>query len=366
MNQDCQQIPMEDATLPIQFQKAIDQRTKQAFLGRKMVTTMSGEVVLIEDVLEYNKKAIPPLASAMRKLASAGRQDTSAVIQDLYPSLMPYYIGCGTKNPVHHTAYVLEFMVTILINVDKTDRFNMNVGMLSALFHDVAQGLSKLPKITEDHIKDKIREVLRGQCTLGELEEFRDKAVAARKEHMIEGANIAEKLLDNYRNAHPAAVDDHEIVEIKRIIQHHDDPKIPVAYNLTREMFSDPSCAAWRSQLGGADKTHLDRLLSQSGDEYLLPPDDWLLQYHHEADLLWMVTKDGIDADLARFSPAQMKTARKMMKNNVATHHQEVDLYRKLPDFGAYDFRCHTPYRSRPGYELFKFYTGQFDASTGH
>jgi hypothetical protein len=256
----------------------------------------------------------------------------------------------------------MEFMATILIGEGKDDYFNVKVGMLAALFHDAAQGLSKLPKITEDHIKDKIRQVVRQQCTLADLEAYRDDAVTARQEHMKDGAAIAKQMLTDYRQQHPGQLDDHEILEVQRIIQHHDDPKIPVAYSVIRGMFDeDDECKAWRSQLPAADKTYLDSVLAEAGHQYLIPVDDWLLQYHHEADLLWMLTQDGIEADLARFSPAEKKTARKMIENNVSLHHQEVDLYRSQPNFADYHFQYHTVYRSQTGYALFKHLTGILD-----
>jgi hypothetical protein len=340
----------------------IRKETTEAFVSRRMVTTSSGEVVLFEDVLEYNRKAEKPLGStldrlraAIQKLKPADRAHTPEIIEELYPRLLPYFIGCGTKNPVHHTAYVMDFMAEILIGEGKHDRFNLTVGMLAALFHDVAQGLSTLPKITEEHLKSKVRAAAGGQCTLAELEDYVEDAVKARQEHMKEGARIAKEELQKYREKHPQHIDDHEIAEIVRIIQHHDDPKIPVAYRVIRRMFDeDASCKAWRSQLPAADKTRLDSLLAQTGEQYLFRADDLLLRYHHEADLLWMVTEHGIEADLARFSPADKKDRGTMMAHNVGLHHEEVELYRGQENFADYKFQYHTVYRSATGYARFK------------
>jgi hypothetical protein len=249
-----------------------------------------------------------------------------------------------------------------LIGEDEANDFNLKVGMLAALFHDVGQGLSKLPKITEDHLKDKIQQVVRGQATLSDLEQYRDDAVRARQEHMQDGARIAAEMLAVYRQQHPGQIGDQEIGEIKRIIEHHDDPKIPVAYRVMSQMFDrDDECRRWRSELTAGQKERLDSLLGETGVQYLIPANDWLLQYHHEADLLWMLTQDGIEADLARFSPAEKKTALKMIENNVSLHRQEVELYRGQSNFADYAFQNNTVYRSKTGYLLFEHLTQVLD-----
>jgi hypothetical protein len=325
-----------------------------------MICTSSGETVLLDDVLRYNQKAEGPLALTFRKLYSIGRSDTVTLIQEFYPKLMPYFIGCGTKNPVHHTAYVMEFMVTILIGEGKHN--DVKVGMLAALFHDVAQGLSRLPKITEDHIKDRIRKVVHGNATLDELRQYRDDAVRARQEHMKDGARIAERMLTSHQHQHPEDLTDEEIREIERVIEHHDDPKIPVAYNVIRRMFDeDEECQKWQAELTDHQKTELVSLLGETGKEYLIKVKDWLLQYHHEADLLWMLTQDGIEADLARFSPVEEKTPRKMIDNNVSLHRQEVELYQDQPDSAAYCFQNGTVYRSETGFMIFEHLTQVLD-----
>ncbi len=366
--------------LPHSMRRAIQDATELAFVGRAMTTTLSGETVLLEDVHRYNNKAEGPLASVFQKLNSIGQDDVAKAIQLLYPRLIPYFIGCGTKNPVHHTSYVLEFMVTILIGEKKIDNWSVTICMLAVLFHDVAQGLSKLKKITENNLKDKCHEVALGSATLDKLDAYLNDAVSARKEHMEKGAQIAAQTLSAFRGEEVIDLPDDYIETISRIVGHHDDPKIPVAYRVISSMFQVdgdcgkwlsgllPSeaqrlqailadCRNWRSGLSPEEVQKLRAILDKDGRQYLLGVDDWLLQYHHEADLLWMVTQDGIDADLARFSPAEGKTPRQLIDNNIGEHQREVELYRDLPNFADFDFQDGTAYRSPTGHRLFKYLT---------
>jgi hypothetical protein len=335
------------------FRHAIREATEKAFVGRKMFSTTSGETVLLEDVLDYNRKAEGPLTSAFQKLDLIGRSDIVNLIRDLYPALLPYFIGCGTKNPVHHTAYVMDFMVTILIGEE--EHKCMKTGVLAALFHDAGQGRSKLPKITEANIIDKILQVANGKATLDDLEKYGNDAKKARLEHMEEGVKIADRILTKYKKQHPGKIKDGEIQQIMAIIQHHDDPKIPVAYSeMRREFDKNEECTNWREGLSKLQKQRLDDFLNTKVEKYLIKAEDWLLQYHHEADLLWMLTPDGIDADLARFSPSDEKTPEDMKKHNIGLHHSEIEVYRCQPNFCEYKFQNDTAYRSDTGYRLFK------------
>jgi hypothetical protein len=253
----------------------------------------------------------------------------------------------------------MEFMAAILMGEGQHTEFKVKAGLLAALFHDVAQGLSRLPKITEAHMQDKIRQVVHGQATLDDLKQYRDDAVRARQEHMAGGAQIAGSMLRAYQSQHPEELTDEVICEIERIIEHHDDPKIPVAYHVMRRTFAeDEAYQKWQAALKEPEKTELASFLGETGEAYLIKVDDWLLQYHHEADLLWMLTQDGIEADLARFSPGEEKTPRKMIDHNVSLHRQEVELYQDQPDFAAYGFQKGTVYRSKTGFMLFE-YLGQ-------
>lgn len=349
------------APLPTSFQKAISDATDRAFVGRAMITTCSGETVLRVDVEDYNRRAEGPLASAFERLTDAGHDDVSNMIQGLYPRLIACFTGSGTINPVHHTAYVLECMVTILTGEGRTDKRIVTVGMLAALFHDVAQGLSKLKKITENNLKDKCLDIANGREELLRLKEYLDDAVRARREHMLDGARIAAHVLSEFRAGARLSIPDEYVHDICRIVAHHDDPKIPVAYRVIASMFAkDPVCQRWRSRLPSEDERSLQAILAKDGREYLFDVYDWLLQCHHEADLLWMLTPDGIDADLARFSPAEGKTARKLVDNNIREHHREVEPYHDLLEedrFQAYGFREETAYRTATGYGLFQYLT---------
>ncbi len=184
--------------LPHTFRREVREATEAAFVGKNMITTLAGSTVLLEDVVSYNQKAEGPLVATFQTLSSIGHSGVAGLIQELYPGLVPYFIGCGSANPVHHTSYVLQFLAVILAD-EKEHETPVRVAMLAALFHDVALGLSKLPKITEAHIEEKTRDVLRGGATIEELKKYRNDAVKARKEHMQKGAEIAEGILTEYK-----------------------------------------------------------------------------------------------------------------------------------------------------------------------
>ena len=209
------------------FRRSVREATESAFVGRSMIRTLAGETVLLEDVLRYNQKAEGPLVATFRALSSIGRSDVARLIEELYPGLVPYFIGCGSANPVHHTSYVLQFLAVILAGEKKHQKRNVRVAMLAALFHDVALGRSKLPKITEAHIKEKIWDLVRGRATLEELKKLSDDAEKARREHMEEGALIAERELTDFWKLHDGKFDARELDEISRLIKQHDYPKIP-------------------------------------------------------------------------------------------------------------------------------------------
>jgi hypothetical protein len=328
------------------FRHALLDATTDAFVGQSALRTSFDETVRAEG----------PLTGALRKLREVGRPDVAQLILEFYPRLMPFYIGCGSKNPVHHTAYVIEFVTTILIGEGRTSVTELSIGILAALFHDVAQGRSKLAKITEAHLKTKIGEVIDGKATSKELQDYRDDAIKARQEHMREGARIAGDILRENEPQYPRLLTGETIREVQRLVEHHDDPKIPVTYAVIRRTFAeDDECRAWRAELPADQKAELTAWLGETGEQYLIGVDDWRLQILHEADLLWMVTQDGIDADLIRFSPAEAKTPRGIVDNNTGLHRQEMEQYRGRPDFSRYGFRNSTVYRSRTGYALFEY-----------
>lgn len=169
---------------------AIGEATAAAFAGRRELPTPWGEAVTADDVARCHR-----LAAALEPLCSAGRADTAALIEKRYPPLVPYFIAAGEKNPAHHTACVMEFMAAILLGEGLGDGPAVTVGMLAALFHDVALGLSELPKITEQHLRDKIADLVGGRCMLPQFEKYLATAVEARREHMKKGGAIAREML---------------------------------------------------------------------------------------------------------------------------------------------------------------------------
>lgn len=257
----------------------------------------------------------------------------------------------------------MEFMLTILIGEGRLDKDDMKIGLLAALFHDAAQGLSRLPKITEKNIKDRCLELACGAIKPDDFEKYLKDAVTAREEHMKDGAKIAESKLLAHQKQHPDEIKDEHIRRIVGIIAQHDNPKFPIIFDVARTMFeSNKVCIRWHDMSPESDAKKLRSLFScERAAGYLIKPDDWLLQYHHEADLLWMVTQDGIDADLARFSPAEDNTPRQLLDNNMTEHQREATLCERLAPDAGYSFQGGYAYRSKTGYALFQYLTRLLD-----
>ena len=155
-----------------------------------------------EAALEWEcRQAEEFVASAAERLQTARRPDCVQHVDEAYRLAEPFLIMGRGQNPVHHTAYVLQFMAEILIGPKKHETSGgldfLKVGMLAALFHDATQGLSKLAKITEAHIEERVPKMIADpqdsdEQKLQNLQEYRDDAVKGRKEHMNEGAKLAE------------------------------------------------------------------------------------------------------------------------------------------------------------------------------
>jgi len=327
------------------FRAQISDATKQAFLGRTWIKAPSGEPVFLNDVLRYNAKAEGPLASTLQTLALADHGKLEKLIEELYPPLVPYFILCGTQNPLHHTAYVLDFMSTILMKEER-DKRDIKIGLLAALFHDSGQGLALGEKITELHLEDRIREIVANDGEPAEVLEYRDKAIESRKDHMKQGAELAQRMLRG-------APDHQDLMEnVIEIVAKHDNPKIPLVHRKIRGELG--GACGWLSRHQGAVLN--DLMDPSSGSEYLFTPQIDLLQMHHEADLLWMVSQDGIEADLVRFPPTEeRKTAPEMLENNVKLHKAEYLLYEELlpNEVSSYGFIDKTAYRTDTGHKLF-------------
>ena len=146
------------------------------------------------------------------------------------------------------------------------------------------------------------------------------------------------------------------------MVKHHDDPKIPLL-----DLMLDGEI------LKGADKRQLPGFesggfLNASRADFLFRVEDKLLQLLHEADALWMICEDGIEADWARFAPGTEPTRPKIVYNNVRLHHAEAEVYRHLlseDQYQHYGFREGTLYRSLTGYGIFREALKRLDRSFG-
>jgi hypothetical protein len=142
---------------------------------------------------------------------------------------------------------------------------------------------------------------------------------------MREGAKFARRVLGKYEGRLPLALNAWEIDKIAGIIEHHDDPKIPIVDITIEHVISTSGPEWWRAQ-----GVEAGSFLMRSGAAYLIQLDDKLLQYHHEADALWMITEDGIAADLGRFPADSRPTFAAMLRNNKAVHSAAPALYFKV------------------------------------
>jgi hypothetical protein len=274
----------------------------------------------------------------------------------LYPELIAGFVQCGRQQPLHHTAYVLQFLATILIGLKRSAE-EMSIGILAALLHDVAQGESTVPKITEKHLQERVREVVKveGKQSADELRRYLNEAVKGRREHMAEGEEFARRILRRVPLPPSSAVVD----KIADLIKRHDEPKIPVADETVRE---ELRLVGEQWSLDNAIDLD-DPLLEEDLANCLIKPsdEDWLLQYLHEADLLWMLTQDGVEADLARKAPTKRDTPLAMLEYNAGLHRKEVRLYEtyRKAEYDQYGFKRDdggnlTIYRSETGILLFR------------
>ena len=244
--------------------------------------------------------------------------DVAEALDDLWPEIVPYLIKGNEVSPIHHIPYVVRFMARICraeVSPDETRR-----GVLAALFHDVGIGDCALPKISEASIQ---------RASGEERLRLRRDGIASRLEHMQRGAQIASRLLEQYRQHHPAFLTDQDVITILDIIGSHDNSKIPLM------------------------EDHVDR-------KWLLRPgqQDWLKQCHWEADALWMLTPAGILVDLEREREENTpETRRAKLQFNLGLHRQIITLYAQacspaeMVDYGFHDGLL---YRTATGFALAK------------
>lgn len=242
--------------------------------------------------------------------------DVVALLDALYPEVVPYLIKGHEVSPVHHIAYVVSFMAKIAVgeNLAPTDVKRV---VLAALLHDIGIGDSLRPKISERQIgmeRDPVRQ-----------QHLRREGIASRCEHMEHGVRIGRELLQALASPLLSAEDHAVILEI---VGTHDNSKIPLM-----EQTVDP---VWLLRPGA---------------------DDWLKQCHWEADALWMLCPAGLLVDLQRGQrPATAENVQEQFAFNLNLHRAIVTKYEQAftadGTFAQYGFRAGTLYRTATGFHL--------------
>lgn len=249
-----------------------------------------------------------------------GHPQLVAALDYFWPRVIPYLIKGNEVSPVHHIAYVVNFMARIgRAEVTPTE---LKQGVLAALFHDIGIGDCALPKISEASIT---------RAGPFEKERLRRNGIASRLEHMKLGAIIARDLLQNYQQRQPDFLTDADIEVIVDIVGSHDYSKIPLM------------------------EDHVDRKWLLSSDRT-----DWLKQCHWEADALWMLTPAGILIDLEREHEENTpENRRAKFQFNIGLHRQIISLYAEAyspEEMSRFGFHEGLLYRSQTGFELSQYF----------
>ena len=146
-----------------------------------------------------------PWSQARRLLV--GQPTLVTAIDELWPQVLPHLIKGNEVSPVHHIAYVVNFMVQICLA--EVSPMEMKRGVLAALLHDIGIGDCALPKISEASIK---------RASPEDKLQLRQDGIASRLEHMKLGVVIARGLLQSHQRRHPAALTDDDIAVILDIV----------------------------------------------------------------------------------------------------------------------------------------------------
>jgi len=174
----------------------------------------------------------------------------------IYNLVLPYLKDGNAVSPVAHTNYVIKF-ATELAEAEELNEAETKRLVIAAILHDSGICRCMLPKIVES---DVIRNPMLKQA-----------AIDCRIEHMEHGIDLAREILQAYGNMDIVGIDGEDFEEILRLVGNHDN------YKLTKY-------------------------------EYDLPVyTDKLMLLLNEADVLWMLTLEGIDTDIRRGSGFTIK-----------------------------------------------------------
>lgn len=248
------------------------------------------------------KRAKGILARVLRNLIYNEKPELANLLKKFYEKSSPYLLEGRHGNPIHHTAKVLEFIVQISLKMNLSDK-DLKALLAAAVFHD--SGFAKIPKDRKkikkadiDAIKDPVQK-----------EAKRKEAIELRQEHMEKGANIASK----YLNVMLSEFEKEDVDKITNcvvsIIEKHDNPSI--------------------AELEDKLESRKQWLFDGEHHEGDPPGYERLVPIHREADRLWMLSIDGIIADLEDEIEKSGKgmLPREKIKYNAGRHEEERKLY---------------------------------------
>lgn len=266
-------------------------------------------------------------------LRGAGYGREAGMMTRILTMSLPLFVEASEKTPVHHTACVVKMMARILLGEDASPA-EIRRGVVAALLHDV--GLARVAA-------EKMRKADILAAAPDRREAVIERAIAARRAHMVHGAWMAETVLTAFNGWFGEGLSPEDVAEVCRLVALHDNPSVQEY----EEMRGHRAGATW-----------------------LLSLDDRLAMFLREADRLWMLTEEGIAADLeldlqkeqkalaaAGRDPQDARPDREArIAANIARHREEAALYERALGGGAaaYGFINGTLYRTRTGYALFE------------
>lgn len=296
--------------LPESFLKKTGEITEQFIASEKPGN--GGAATLRDEISRANGI----LAETFERLDWEGKR-TALVkeLQALYLLALPYYIQTKARqeSPVHRIARVMDFTAEIMIG-ERASEDEIETGLLVGLLHDVGNYATKLTA----HPVREIQALPAGP----EQQAAQKQAIEFRMEHIDRGIETIEAMI--LPKMPGESILRKRWNEVKHVIRHHTDLTLA-------ELDENPSAF---------------RLIS-------LRPQDRVLGYHREANRLWMITADGIAAELRRDKGGDPLAK---LEKNIARHKGEAALYGKVLGAAAaakYGFKGGFMYRSATGYAIF-------------
>jgi len=208
-------------------------------------------------------------------------------------------------NPVEHHLIVLKHMMEI-VKGEMSPYIVVEQAAALALLHDIAP----VKKITTQMV-DQTRH---RSTAMGEV--FELKRQENRMLHMQEGCVIANlRMIELNERMRKIVFDAQSIQSICEVIRIHDNPSINIS----------------------------------------IPKTNWLAVAFREADRLWMITPEGIYADLSRQQKSNnMEAYRKQLDANLERFREERLLYRSIESIEGPFCDDATFFRTKTGYSLYR------------